>query len=69
MKNRKVMADTLTATLIGDDLEARMTHGSGWADLQMRNGLYHVKGSHFNDIFMEHLFAFSDFQGGAMSFE
>ncbi|MCL5272517.1 MAG: AsmA-like C-terminal domain-containing protein [Gammaproteobacteria bacterium] len=69
MKNRKVMADTLTATLIGNDLEARMTHGSGWADLQMRNGLYHVKGSHFNDIFMEHLFAFSDFQGGAMSFE
>lgn len=69
MKNRKVMADTLTATLTGDDLEARMIHGSGWADLQMRNGLYHVKGSHFNDIFMEHLFAFSDFQGGEMSFE
>lgn len=69
MKNRKVMADTLTATLTGDDLEARMTHGSGWADLLMKNGLYHVKGSHFNDIFMEHLFAFSDFKGGAMSFE
>ncbi|MDP3120196.1 MAG: AsmA-like C-terminal domain-containing protein [Sulfuricurvum sp.] len=69
MKNRKIIADTLTATLTGDDLDARMTHGSGWADLQMRNGLYHVKGSHFNDIFMEHLFAFSDFQGGVMSFE
>lgn len=69
MKNRKVMADTLTATLTDDDLEARMTHGSGWADLQMKKGLYHVTGSHFNDIFMEHLFAFSDFKGGAMSFE
>jgi hypothetical protein len=69
MKNRKVMADTLTATFTGDDLEARMTHGSGWADLLMKKGLYHVTGSHFNDIFMEHLFAFSDFKGGAMSFE
>lgn len=69
MKNRKVIADTLTATLNGDDLEARMTHGPGWADLLMKNGLYHVTGSHFNDIFMEHLFAFSDFRGGAMSFE
>ncbi|MDP3301066.1 MAG: AsmA-like C-terminal domain-containing protein, partial [Sulfuricurvum sp.] len=69
MKNRKVMADTLTATLTGDDLEARMTHGSGWADLLMKKGLYHVTGSHFNDIFMEHLFAFSDFKVGAMSFE
>ena len=69
MKNRKVLADTLTATLTQDDLEARMTHGSGFADLLMKNGLYHVKGSHFNDIFMDHLFAFSDFKGGEMSFE
>jgi hypothetical protein len=69
MKNRKVIADTLTATLTGDDLEARMTYGEGGADLLMKNGIYYVKGSHFNDIFMEHLFAFSDFKGGEMSFE
>lgn len=69
MKNRKVMADTLTASLIGDDLEARMTYAQGSADLIMKEGIYYVEGGHFNDRFMEHLFAFSDFDGGEMSFK
>lgn len=69
MKNRKVMADTLTASLREGDLEARLTYAQGSADLLMKDGIYYVEGSHFNDIFMEHLFAFSDFDGGEMSFK
>lgn len=69
MEKRKVVADTLTATLTKGELEARMTHAQGFADLQMKNGIYFVEGAHFNDLFMEHLFALSDFKGGAMSFK
>ncbi len=69
MKNRRVMADSLTATLGKSDLEARLTYAQGSADLLMKDGLYYVNGSHFNDSFMEHLFAFSDFDGGEMSFQ
>ncbi len=35
----------------------------------MKEGIYYVEGGHFNDRFMEHLFAFSDFDGGEMSFK
>jgi hypothetical protein len=69
MKNRKIMADTLTATLDKGDLDARLTYAQGAADLVMKDGIYYVDGSHFNDIFMEHLFAFSNFDGGEMSFK
>ncbi|MFA6187682.1 MAG: AsmA-like C-terminal domain-containing protein [Sulfuricurvum sp.] len=69
MKNRKVMADTLNASLNQGNLEARMTYAQGFADLLMKNEIYYVEGAHFNDIFMEHLFAFSDFKGGEMSFK
>jgi hypothetical protein len=69
MKNRKVLADTLSATLEIGDLEAQMTHSKGSAKLLMKDGTYYVKGEHFNDTFMENIFAFSDFKGGDMSFE
>ena len=69
MKNRKVMADTLTAKLDHGDLEARLTYENGWADLLMREGIYYVEGSRFNDTFMENLFALSDFDRGEMSFK
>lgn len=69
MKNRKVLADTLSASLEMGNLDAQMTHIKGSAKLRMKDGIYYVKGDHFNDIFMENLFAFSDFKGGDMSFE
>ncbi|MDD5211624.1 MAG: AsmA-like C-terminal domain-containing protein [Sulfuricurvum sp.] len=69
MKNRKILADTLSASLEMDNLDAQMTHAKGSAKLRMKDGIYYVKGEHFNDIFMENLFAFSDFKGGDMSFE
>ncbi|OYZ34087.1 MAG: hypothetical protein B7X89_00175 [Sulfuricurvum sp. 17-40-25] len=69
MKNRKVMADTLTATLSQGDLKARLAYAHGSADLMMKDGVYYVEGSRFNDTFMENLFALSDFDGGEMSFK
>lgn len=69
MKNRKVLTDTLSASLEMGDLAAQMTHTKGSAKLRMKDGIYYVKGDHFNDIFMENLFALSDFKGGDMSFE
>lgn len=69
MKNRKVLADTLSASLEMGDLDAQMSHAKGSAKLRMKEGIYYVKGDHFNDTFMENLFAFSDFKGGNMSFE
>lgn len=69
MENRKILADTLSASLDTGDLDARMVHAKGSAQLRMREGIYYVKGEHFNDTFMENLFAFSDFKGGDMSFE
>jgi hypothetical protein len=69
MKNRKVVADTLSATLENGDLTAKMNHAKGSADLIMKSGIYYVKGNRFNDTFMENLFALSDFKGGEMSFE
>lgn len=68
-KNRKILADTLSASLETGDLDAQMEHAKGTAKLKMKEGMYYVKGDHFNDIFMENLFAFSDFKGGEMSFE
>ena len=68
-KNRKVLTDTLTASLEMGDLDAQMEHAKGSAQLRMKEGIYYVKGEHFNDIFMENLFALSDFKGGDMSFE
>jgi hypothetical protein len=69
MENRKVLADTLRASLDMGDLDAQMEHAKGSAQLRMKDGIYYVKGEHFNDTFMENLFAFSDFKGGDMSFE
>lgn len=69
MKNRKVMADTLTAKLDQGDLEAHLTYAHASADLIMKDGVYYVEGNRFNDTFMENLFALSDFDGGEMSFK
>lgn len=69
MKGRKIVADTLDATLNNNDLDAALRHRQGFATLKMRNGLFSIDGREFNDKFMEHLFMFSDFYGGKFSFQ
>ncbi|GEM_PF-657831 len=69
MKGRKIVADTLDATLHNDDLDAILHHMQGSATLKMRDGLFYIDGHDFNDKFMEHLFMFSDFNGGKFSFQ
>lgn len=68
MQNRKILADSLTARLSKDGLDARLTYGVGSADLTMKEDIFYLQGIHFSDRFMENLFAFSDFNGGNLSF-
>ncbi|MFZ5374304.1 MAG: AsmA-like C-terminal domain-containing protein [Campylobacterota bacterium] len=69
MKGRKIVADTLDATMDERGFEASLAHESGLASLQIREGAFLIEGKSFNDTFMKHLFALSDFDGGAFSFE
>ncbi|WP_295051421.1 AsmA-like C-terminal domain-containing protein [Sulfuricurvum sp.] len=69
MKERKIVTDMLDATLIDDNFDASLQHMSGSAILKIRDNLFSIDGSGFNDKFMEHLFALSDFSGGTFSFE
>lgn len=69
MKERKIITDTLNATLNNDNFDASFQHMNGSATLKIRNNLFSINGKGFNDNFMEHLFALSDFSGGNFSFE
>jgi hypothetical protein len=69
MKDRKIVTDTLDATLNNDNFDASLQHMNGSATLKIRNNLFSIIGKGFNDKFMEHLFALSDFSGGEFSFE
>lgn len=69
MKDRKIVTDTLDATLNNDNFDATLQHMNGSAILKIRNNLFSITGTRFNDKFMEHLFALSDFSGGEFSFE
>jgi hypothetical protein len=68
MKGRKIVADTFDATLKNDNFDASLHHMNGSAILKIRNDLFSIDGQGFNDKFMEHLFALSDFSGGGFSF-
>lgn len=68
-KERKIIADSLKATLQDDDMDASLHHLHGNATLKMRNGVFYIDGQGFNDNFMEHLFTFGEFIGGEFSFE
>lgn len=68
MKNRRIVADTMDGTLSGGNFDATLSHMNGTADMKIRNGIFWIDGNGFNDRFMEHLFAFSEFRGGTFSF-
>lgn len=70
MENRKILIDTIDATLnSNNELDARITHGIGGADITMKDSLFYAEGANFGDHFMENIFAFSDFDGGNLSFK
>lgn len=69
MKGRKILADTLDATLNHDDFDATLSHIGGTAVLKIRNGLFYIDGEGFNDTFMKHLFSPGDLSGGTFSFQ
>jgi hypothetical protein len=69
MKGRKIVADTLDANLYNDNFDATLHHMDGSAVLKIRNNLFSIDGVGFNDKFMGHLFALSDFSGGNFSFQ
>jgi hypothetical protein len=69
MKGRKIITDTLDATINNNSFDATFQHMSGSATLKIRNNLFSIVGTGFNDKFMEHLFDLSDFSGGEFSFQ
>lgn len=69
MKGRRIVADNLDALLIDKNMDATLTHMGGNATLKIRDGVFFIDGNGFNDKFMEHLFLFSDFNGGKFSFQ
>ncbi|PHM17355.1 MAG: hypothetical protein CJD30_06920 [Sulfuricurvum sp. PD_MW2] len=69
MKGRKILTDTFSAIMVDDKFDASLRYMNGTANLKIRNDLFSIEGEGFNDKFMEHLFALSDFSGGAFSFQ
>ncbi len=69
MKGRKIVADTLSATMNAEGFNATLEHQSGKARLKIRDNAFIIDGQGFNDTFMNHLFSFGDVSGGAFSFE
>lgn len=69
MSGRKILTDTLSAIMNDENFDASMHHMNGTANLKIRNDLFTIEGDGFNDTFMKHLFALSDFSGGKFSFE
>ncbi|HEX5330848.1 AsmA-like C-terminal domain-containing protein [Sulfuricurvum sp.] len=69
MKGRQILTDTLNATLHENNFDASLQHMGGTANLKIRNDLFSIEGEGFNDKFMDHLFALSDFSGGNFSFQ
>lgn len=69
MKGKKILAETLDATLHDNDIDATLRHGGGSASLAIQNGRFYIGGGGFNDIFMKHLFSLGDFSGGTLSFQ
>jgi hypothetical protein len=67
-QNRQILSDTLQATLADNTLKATLIHSKGVANLTMKDDIFYLQGNHFGDKFMENLFAFSNFEGGNLSF-
>lgn len=68
-EGRKIVADTLDATLQGDTFDARLQHASGSASLRIKDGRFYVDGEGFNETFMKRLFSVGDISGGSFSFQ
>jgi hypothetical protein len=69
MRGRSIIADNLDALISDEGMDATLNHMGGNATLKIRNGIFFIDGNGFNDKFMEHLFMFSDFNGGKFSFQ
>ncbi|MFZ2890767.1 AsmA-like C-terminal domain-containing protein [Sulfuricurvum sp.] len=68
-KERRILSDRMEALLNNENLEVSLHHMNGIAKLKIYHELFHIDGKGFNDKFMEHLFALSDFSEGEFSFQ
>ncbi len=69
MKGRKIVADTLDATLNNGDFDAMLNHAGGSAALKIRDGRFSILGGGFNETFMQHLFSLAEMSGGTFGFQ
>jgi len=67
-KDRAILYDKLNLQYYNKILTAQMFHSSGEAGLKLEGEKFHLYGKSFNDVFMNTLFALSQFSNGSLDF-
>ncbi len=67
-KHRRIISETLDLQYYNGVTTAQLAYKDGAAGFELKNDSFHLYGNEFNDEFMEHLFAFSKFKNGSLSF-
>ena len=65
---RRIITDEIELQYLDKIITAQIKHGNGEAGLKYSDKVFHLYGSTFNDLFMENIFAMSEFKGGSLDF-
>jgi len=65
---RHLLSEKINLSYSHKLLKATLKHQEGIANLKFKNGVFHIDGNNFNDVFMENLFALSKFKNGSFNF-
>ncbi|WP_229855073.1 AsmA-like C-terminal domain-containing protein [Candidatus Sulfurimonas marisnigri] len=67
-KNRYAISDNIELKYNNNITTLNLEHKNGNADFKFSDGNFHIYGRDFGDLFMENLFAHSEFKGGILDF-
>jgi len=67
-KTRKILSDTISMQSDKDITSIQLKYNKGLASFRIKNNIFHLYGTEFNDKFMENLFSLSKFKGGEFEF-
>jgi len=67
-KDRAILYDKFNLQYFNKILTAQLSHTSGEAGLRLEGENFHLYGKNFNDLFMNKLFALSQFSNGSLDF-
>ena len=65
---RKILSDTIAMQSDRNTTTIQLKYKNGIAGFKIKDKIFHLYGSKFNDIFMESLFSLSKFKGGTLEF-